>query len=103
MKPTDRQHAKQMLGQLSGRTHQVITGVTVLNLKGRTISFSEVVDIQFKKLRSQEIETYLDTDEPYDKAGAYGLQGKVFVEHYTGDLEAAMGLPTTRLKEVLNS
>lgn len=102
-KPTDRDHARAMLQRLSGRSHQVITGVTVMNLGGRTISFSTAVEVHFKKLRDKDIETYLDTDEPYDKAGAYAIQGRGrnFIDFYDGDYTTAMGLPVKKLREVL--
>lgn len=102
-KPRDRQEAKHMLKQLSGHKHQVITGVTVMNKGGRTISFSDAATIRFKELSDKQIETYLDTEEPYDKAGAYAIQGKAraFVDSYDGDFTTIVGLPVAKLKLVL--
>lgn len=94
-----------MLQAFSGRTHQIVTGITLLNIGGRTISFSNSVTMYFKKLSDQEIEEYINTDEPYDKAGAYAIQGQArkFIDHYEGEITAAMGLPTRKLKQLLKS
>jgi septum formation protein len=104
-KPKNRQHAHNMLKQLSGQEHRVITGVTVLNHKGRTISFSDSVRVKFKAISDDKLKAYLNTKEPYDKAGAYAIQGKgkAFVEYYNGEFETVVGLPTNKIKLVLNS
>ena len=98
-KPTDRNDARAMLEKLSGRTHQVITGVCICTLKKRKV-FHVVSDVRFAKLTSSEIEYYLDHYKPYDKAGSYGVQewiGFVGVEHINGSYFNIMGLPIQRL------
>ena len=105
-KPHDEQQAKDMLRQLSGKTHQVITGVVVL-FPDHEIRFHETTDVTFYPLIDEEIQTYIDTREPFDKAGAYGIQGKgaFLVEKIVGDYYNVMGLPIAslyrRLREYL--
>lgn len=98
-KPVDRNDAFRMLEILSGRTHQVITGCC-LHLKGQCISFSEKTEVEFYPLSKEEINVYIETREPYDKAGAYGIQGKgaVLVKGINGDYYNVMGLPVAKLK-----
>ncbi len=101
-KPRDEEDAKAMLRLLSGRDHQVMTGVTVV--KGdmaRTIT--EVTDIHFRELSEQEIAAYVATGEPMDKAGSYGIQGgaALFAEKMVGDYYNVMGLPVCRLWQIL--
>ena len=103
-KPRDEQEAEAMLRLLSGRDHQVMTGVTVL--RGETArTFTEVTDIHFRELSDREIRGYVATGEPMDKAGAYGIQGgaALFCSHMVGDYYNVMGLPVCRLGEVLRS
>ena len=103
-KPRDKQEAEAMLRLLSGRDHQVMTGVTVL--RGETArTFTEVTDIHFRELSDREIRGYVATGEPMDKAGAYGIQGgaALFCSHMVGDYYNVMGLPVCRLGEVLRS
>lgn len=98
-KSTDRNDARAMLEKLSGRTHQVITGVCICTPKKRKV-FHVVSDVRFAKLTSSEIEYYLDHYKPYDKAGSYGVQewiGFVGVEHINGSYFNIMGLPIQRL------
>ena len=101
-KPKSRQEAVGMLNLLSGRDHQVMTGLTVLRGE-RMISCTEVTDIHFRPLSRREIEAYVDTGEPMDKAGAYGIQGgaALFVERIAGDYYNVMGLPVCRLGVIL--
>ncbi len=101
-KPRDRDHAAQMLQMLSGRTHRVITGCCIC-YEGKSVSFSEVTQVTFYPLSQQEIDSYLDTSEPYDKAGAYGIQGKgvVLVKEICGDYFNVVGLPVARLARIL--
>ena len=73
-KPADRDEAASMLGLLSGRTHQVLTGVCVLSSR-ECRTFVETTAVRFKALSKQEVQEYLDSGEPLDKAGAYGIQG----------------------------
>ncbi len=98
-KPQDKEDARRMISLLSGREHQVFTGVT-LSLKGKFKTFSEKTDVIFYKLTDKEIEDYISTDEPYDKAGAYGIQGKagLLVKAVNGDYYNVVGLPVARLK-----
>ena len=98
-KPQDKEDARRMISLLSGREHQVFTGVT-LSLNGNFKTFSEKTDVIFYKLTDKEIEDYISTDEPYDKAGAYGIQGKagLLVKAVNGDYYNVVGLPVARLK-----
>ena len=101
-KPADAAEAAWMLEMLSGREHTVITAVAVA--RGRKIrSAIEEVKVKFRRLRPDEIETYIATGEPMDKAGAYGIQGfgATIVEHIEGDYFAVMGLSLVRLVGLL--
>lgn len=104
-KPQDEADAKNMLQMLSGRSHVVITGVCVRTLKGIK-SFSSTTKVYFKPLIEKEIEYYIDEYQPYDKAGAYGIQewiGKIGVEKIEGSFYNVMGLPMQQLyKELCN-
>lgn len=102
-KPRDRADARRMLEILSGETHQVFTGVSVR--RGQEIStFSVETAVTFFPLSPAEIEWYLDTGEPMDKAGSYGIQGlgARFVSHISGDYYAVMGLPIAPLYHILS-
>ena len=101
-KPRTEAEAVQMLQLLSGRDHQVMTGVTVLSDTGRE-TFTDVTDIHFRPLSLQEINRYVATGEPMDKAGAYGIQGgaALFAEKMVGDYYNVMGLPVCRLWQAL--
>lgn len=101
-KPKDRTMAKETLESLSGNEHSVFTGVTVI-YQGKHQSFYEKTDVTFWELTSKEIEQYLDSDEPYDKAGAYGIQGlgSLFVKMINGDYYNVVGLPISRLNRFL--
>ena len=98
------EEAKQMLRLLSGRDHQVMTGVTVLRGENSE-TFTEVTDLHFRDLSEKEIEDYVATGEPMDKAGAYGIQGgaALFCERMVGDYYNVMGLPVCRLGKVLKA
>jgi septum formation protein len=98
-KPKNKEHAKQMLQSLSGKTHQVITGVCISTLK-RQKTFHVISEVRFSKLTESEIDFYLENFQPYDKAGSYGIQewiGFVGVEHINGSYFNVMGLPVQRL------
>lgn len=98
-KPTDRAEAISMLKKLSGKGHTVITGVT-LRTSERSHSFSVSSAVNFRTLTDEEIEYYIDTYKPYDKAGAYGIQewiGYVAIEGIEGSFFNVMGLPVQRL------
>ena len=103
-KPKDEQDAFRMLSLLSGRTHQVITGVCLIQ-NGETQAFSESTEVEFYTLSSQEIREYIATGEPFDKAGGYGIQGKggVLVKRISGDFYNVVGLPVGRLKRALSN
>ena len=101
-KPRDREEAAAMLRRLSGDTHEVFTGVTVI-CGGREQSEFERSLVRFRPLDEEEIRRYIDTGEPMDKAGAYGAQGRgaLFVERIEGDFFNVMGLPLCRLGKML--
>ena len=103
-KPHSPAEAMQMLQLLSGRDHQVMTGCTVLT--GDTCqTFTEVTDLHFRPLSEGEIRRYVESGEPMDKAGAYGIQGgaALFFERMVGDYYNVMGLPVCRLGLVLRN
>jgi len=104
-KPADRDDACAMLAALSGRAHQVMTGVCVVLPDGRSGSFCECTDVCFYALTEEEISSYVDTGEPMDKAGAYGIQGigKLLVEGIKGDYYNVVGLPVARLSRFIDS
>ena len=101
-KPTDAADAHRMLTLLSGRDHQVMTGMTVLR-GNRTLTCTEVTDIHFRALSEGEIDSYIRTGEPMDKAGSYGIQGgaALFAERICGDYFNVVGLPVCRLGQLL--
>ena len=104
-KPHDEADAKRMLGELSGQTHQVATGVT-LSTKERQMSFTVVTDVTFKQLSANEIDYYVRTYHPMDKAGAYGIQewiGYIGVTALKGSYFNVMGLPVQRIYEALKT
>lgn len=109
-KPADAKGALAMLSMLQGNTHQVYTGVTLMKKKDGRIwreTFHECTDVTFYPVSSKEIDQYIATGEPMDKAGAYGIQGRfaVFVQKIRGDYNNVVGLPVAavyqRLKEKL--
>ena len=103
-KPHDAGQAKAMLHKISGRKHQVVTGVC-LTTKERQHSFSVSTDVTFKELSDAEINYYVETYEPFDKAGAYGIQewiGYVGVTSLEGSYFNVMGLPVQRIWTELN-
>lgn len=98
-KPVDRAAAVTSIQSLAGKTHQVITGVCILH-QGKMESFSEITNVRFHPLTLQQIEYYVDTYKPYDKAGAYAIQewiGVVGIERIDGDFYNVMGLPVSKL------
>ncbi len=104
-KPHDRADAVRMLRLLSGRGHQVITAVTIRD-NHRTKTFSVSSDVHFKNLSDSEIEYYIDRCQPFDKAGAYGVQewiGYVGITRLEGSFYNVMGFPTQRFYEELQS
>ncbi|MEH6306387.1 Maf family nucleotide pyrophosphatase [Olivibacter sp. CPCC 100613] len=102
-KPVDYEDAFKMLQLLSGRRHEVITGVA-LKTTEKVRSFYEVTAVYFNELNDEQINYYIKTFEPYDKAGAYGIQewiGAVAVDHIEGSYTNVMGLPTAKLYKEL--
>ena len=101
-KPKTEAEAAEMLSLLSGRDHQVMTGMTVLR-GSEWETVTEVTDIHFRPLSNKEIRAYVATGEPMDKAGAYGIQGgaALFAEKMVGDYYNVMGLPVCRLGQIL--
>lgn len=101
-KPHSRQEAVEMLTLLSGRDHQVMTGCTIL-AGDRETTFTEITDLHFRPLSQAEIQAYVDSGEPMDKAGAYGIQGgaALFCRRMEGDYYNVMGLPVCRLWQEL--
>ena len=101
-KPHSPEEATQMLALLSGRDHQVMTGLTVL--RGDTIvTHTEVTDLHFRELTEGEIAAYVQSGEPMDKAGSYGIQGgaALFCEKMVGDYYNVVGLPVCKLGQIL--
>lgn len=101
-KPRSEAEASAMLTLLSGRDHQVMTGCTVLRGENRE-TFTEITDLHFRALMPEEIDAYVRSGEPMDKAGAYGIQGgaALFCERINGDYYNVMGLPVCRLGQTL--
>ena len=101
-KPKDTADARRMLRLLSGRDHQVMTGMTLLR-GDHTRTVTEITDIHFRELSDREIDAYIATQEPMDKAGSYGIQGgaALFAQHLVGDYYNVMGLPVCRLSQLL--
>ena len=101
-KPRDHDDAAHMLRMLSGRKHTVVTGCCVIR-GSRWLTFAESTRVEFYALSDREIEEYIATGEPFDKAGAYGIQGQgsLLVKGIEGDYFNVMGLPVARLKREL--
>lgn len=97
-KPKDEKMAHEMLKMLQGNKHQVITGVTLLS-KDAKDSFSVVSDVYFNEMSDEEIDEYIKTKEPMDKAGSYGIQGhgSKFIKKIDGDFYAVMGFPISEV------
>jgi septum formation protein len=102
-KPNDYEHANKMLHHLSGQKHVVVTGVC-LTTKKKQVTFSASTDVYFKNLKESEIDYYLKSYQPYDKAGSYGVQewiGYIAIKRIEGSYFNVMGLPVQRLYEEL--
>lgn len=102
-KPRNEVDACKLLGKLSGRTHQVVSGVFMLS-RNKAVSFSVTTWVTFAKLEEQQIKKYVDRCKPLDKAGAYGIQediGFVGVEKIEGSYMNVIGLPLAQIKEKL--
>ena len=100
-KPTDAENARQILRQLSGQEHKVITGVAVVHSK--IFSAVSISHVRIKTLTPNEINSYVESGEPMDKAGAYAIQGEgsFLVESYSGSYSNIIGLPMDLLKDLL--
>lgn len=102
-KPTDEADAKRMLTMLSGQTHEVYTGVCIIE-DGKTKTFYEETKVTFYEISDEQIDHYIKTGEPMDKAGSYGIQGKaaVFIKGIEGDYYNVVGFPIARfLQEII--
>ncbi|MDE5771135.1 MAG: Maf family nucleotide pyrophosphatase [Ruminococcus sp.] len=101
-KPKDSDECREYLEMLSGRSHKVVTSCMIADKRSRRV-FSEVTEVTFRKLSSDDIEWYISTDEPFDKAGGYGIQGKgsLLIEKVNGDYFNVVGLPVSRLNQEL--
>lgn len=102
-KPEDKQEAFEMIRSLSGTHHDVITGVCLMS-KSKVVLFDDVTRVYFKELSDEEINFYIDTFEPYDKAGAYGIQewiGMIGIKKIEGSYFNVVGLPVQKVYEKL--
>jgi septum formation protein len=102
-KPRDAQEAAAMLGRLSGRSHRVLTGVCLISPEGRTETAVETTTVEFRALSRAEIDRYVASGEPMDKAGAYAIQGGAgaFVTRIEGDFDNVVGLPVALVAQLL--
>lgn len=104
-KPTDREHAIQILSSLSGQKHHVVTGVVILSAT-KEIAFADTTEVEFHELDENQISFYVDKYKPYDKAGAYAIQewiGVVGIKSVKGDFYNVMGLPVSRVVQALGN
>ena len=107
-KPSSKEDAVKMLQSLQGKAHEVYTGVTIMVREGeenRKKTFHEKTKVVFYPMSEEEIRSYVDTGEPMDKAGAYGIQGKsaIFIKEINGDYNNVVGLPLARLYQELKN
>ena len=101
-KPKDKDDARRMISMLSGKTHQVYTGVTLMIFKEERMTretFYEKTDVTFYEMTEKQIEDYINSPEPYDKAGAYAIQGlcSAYIKGINGDYASVVGLPVSRI------
>jgi len=104
-KPENRGHAIEILQNLAGKKHLVITGVVIRNNK-KEIAFADITEVTFHELTTKQITFYVDKYKPYDKAGAYAIQewiGVVGIKTINGDFYNVMGLPVSRVVQALDS
>lgn len=102
-KPQTPSEAFDMLKQLSGKTHEVISGICLIH-QNKTLVYSDTAKVSFNKLRDEEIDFYIDKYAPFDKAGSYGIQewiGYIGINHIEGSFYTIMGLPTHLLWDML--
>lgn len=103
-KPKGTKSARELLTKMSGKTHEIVTGFTVIDSDtGKSVTESVISRVRFRDLGEDEIDRYVESGEPLDKAGAYGIQekGAVLVDHIDGDYSNIVGLPLTALSETL--
>jgi septum formation protein len=103
-KPSSVESAREMLQMLSGRWHAVMTGIAVRDVEGaRELADHDKTLVRFRDLTADEIDAYVATDEPYDKAGAYAIQGRgmLFVEEIAGNYQNVVGLPVPLLQKLV--
>jgi len=104
-KPKDREDAIHIIRRLSGKTHQVITGVVILHQE-KEIAFADITEVTFHELNEEQIVFYVDKYKPYDKAGAYAIQewiGVIGIKSIKGDFYNVMGLPVSKVVQYLNT
>ena len=103
-KPKDKDDARAMIKTLSGSVHSVYTGFTLIDSEGNTVSKAVETKVYVYEMSDSEIEDYISTDEPYDKAGAYGIQGLFgkYVEKIEGDYNNVVGLPVSAIYNTLH-
>ena len=102
-KPKDKEDARKMLKQLSGNTHEVVTSIAIIK-NDEVYKHTSISKVSFYEINDKEIEDYLNTNEPYDKAGAYAIQGefgKKFIKNINGDYYAIMGFPIANVYHIL--
>lgn len=104
VKPEDEADARQMLKSLSGKTHQVITGVVLLSTE-KVVRFANITDVVMFEISDEEIDNYIKSKEPFDKAGAYAIQGEgaKFIKAIQGDYYTVVGLPIAEVYRHLKS
>lgn len=103
-KPKDKTDAQRILRELSGRSHRVYTGLSLMDKSsGKILSAYDCTEVKFNELKDEDIKNYIATGEPMDKAGAYGIQGmgNFLVDHIKGNLDNVIGLPMRKLREML--
>ena len=102
-KPKDKADAKRMLSMLSGRVHQVYTGVCIIKPDGETLMEADCTDVEFQPLSGDEIDAYIETGSPMDKAGAYGIQDGGIVKQIRGSYSNVVGFPCELFERMLAS
>jgi len=105
-KPETREEAFAILSELNGKSHLVATGVALIEpFSERRKVFFEITKVYFKKYSESDILTYINTNEPYDKAGGYAIQGAwgKYIDHIEGDFENVIGFPLSRIKEEISN
>ncbi len=103
-KPANRQEAVQMINELQGKSHEVLTGLAVIDAAtGQSVVTHQTTAVHFKPMTREQVERYVSTGEPYDKAGAYAVQGKasIFIESIQGCYFNVVGLPVSKLADAL--